>query len=194
MRNQHGDERLPPGQIATTKFPVVHTGTVPKINLSDWDLHVFGAVNNEICLTWDELVSLPKVQYTSDIHCVTTWSRLNNHWEGVSVRDLVQQADVIPEARYAIVYGEQGYSVSLRINDLLREGVMLAYKHDGQGLTPEHGFPLRLVVPDLYFWKSVKWVRGIEFSSENKPGFWEKRGYHEQADAWKEKRYSGSEK
>ncbi|MDQ0189902.1 sulfite oxidase-like oxidoreductase [Alicyclobacillus cycloheptanicus] len=192
MRDGARDSRLPPGQIATTKFPVMNAGSVPQINVADWDLHLFGAVKAEMRLRWDDVKSLPQSHYTSDVHCVTTWSRLDNDWEGVRFSDIFGLIEVDPAAKFVMVYGEQGYSANFRVDDLLREGVLLAYRYNQTELSPEHGFPLRLVVPHLYFWKSVKWVRGIEFSSEEKLGFWERFGYHPHGDPWLQERYADS--
>lgn len=181
---------LPPGQIVTTKFPVMQEGSTPKVDVDDWDFRLTGLVREEIRLTWPDLLALPTYKFRCDVHCVTTWSRRENLWEGVAVHTLLSMVDIAPEAQYALVNSENEYSASLRVDDLLREGVMLAYRHDGQLLSPEHGFPVRLVVPHLYFWKSVKWVRGIEFLDEQKRGFWEQRGYHLYGDPWLEQRYS----
>lgn len=146
-------------------------------------------VDQEKSLTWDELIQLPRYDTTSDAHCVTTWTYADNHWEGVAFHTVMSIVDVLPEANFALVHAENGYSVSLNIDDLLREGVMLAFKHNGETLSPEHGFPVRLIVPHLYFWKSAKWVTGVEFLAEYKPGFWEQRGYHPHGDPWSQQRY-----
>lgn len=190
MQNRLGDGRLPPGQIITTQFPVMYVGDVPTIKLTEWDLHIFGEVKRAVRLSWDDVRELPRSSHTSDAHCVTSWPRLDNHWEGVSFADLLRLVDLLPTANFVMVHGEQGYSANFRIDDLLRDGVLLAYRHDEKELPSEHGFPLRLVVPHLYFWKSVKWVRGIEFLSTNKLGFWEQSGYHPQGDVWLQHRYT----
>jgi DMSO/TMAO reductase YedYZ molybdopterin-dependent catalytic subunit len=183
------DRRLPSGQFLTTKWPVVHAGSVPKIDLSKWTFRIFGEVEEEKVLSWDEFVQLPTCESTSDIHCVTAWSRYDNRWEGVAFRDVMNLVKVKPEARYVLVHAEEGWTTNVPLEDLLRDNVLFAYKHDGKDLSPEHGWPLRLVVPHLYFWKSAKWVRGIEFLKEDKPGFWEQYGYHLYADPWLEQRY-----
>ncbi|MCL6625122.1 sulfite oxidase-like oxidoreductase [Alicyclobacillus shizuokensis] len=181
--------RLPPGQFLTEKWPVLHAGSVPTVDLQTWDFRIFGLVRAPKRLTWHEFRGLPVTTSTSDIHCVTQWSRYDNHWEGVSFRDVMDLVDVDAAAKYVLVHGEQGYTANLPLEDLLREGVLFAYRHDGRDLTPEHGWPLRLVVPHLYFWKSVKWVRGIEFLWEDVPGFWEQYGYHLYGDPWQEQRF-----
>lgn len=189
MSHPEAPERLPAGQILTKKWPILHAGSVPRIDLAKWDFHISGLVEQEKILTWEQFQALPRYESTSDIHCVTTWSRYDNHWEGVSFRDVMNLAGVKPEAKYAYVHAEQGWTTNVPLEDLLQEGVLFALKHDGKDLTPDHGWPLRLVVPHLYFWKSAKWVRGIEFLAEDKPGFWEGYGYHLYADPWLEQRY-----
>lgn len=183
------DKRLPPGQILTKKWPVLHAGSVPKIDLETWDFRVFGLVEHPIVLNWKEFLELPMSKHTSDIHCVTTWSRYDNEWEGVRFQDVMNLVQVKPEAKFVMIHAESGWSTNLPLEDLLMEGVLFAYKHDGQTLSPDHGWPLRLVVPHLYFWKSAKWVRGIEFMAQDKAGFWEGYGYHLYADPWLEQRY-----
>jgi DMSO/TMAO reductase YedYZ molybdopterin-dependent catalytic subunit len=140
--------------------------------------------------TWEEFRTLPRVEVRSDIHCVTRWSRFDNLWQGVRAREVIGRAGASPEARFAIVHAEQGFTSNLPLAELMHDDVLLAEKHDGADLTPEHGWPLRLVVPRRYFWKSAKWVRGIELSAEDRPGFWEQNGYHNDADPWKEERFS----
>ncbi|WDL99367.1 molybdopterin-dependent oxidoreductase [Alicyclobacillus sp. ALC3] len=168
----------------------MYVGDIPQINRTEWSLKIFGEVQKPVLLSWDEVRQLPKSRYTSDAHCVTTWSRLDNHWEGVSFSDLLTLVNPDPTANFVMVYGEQGYSANFPIHDLLRDGVLLAYTLDDKELATEHGFPLRLVVPHLYFWKSVKWVWGIEFLSTNKLGFWEQSGYHPHGDPWLQQRYT----
>ncbi|EPZ42369.1 MULTISPECIES: sulfite oxidase-like oxidoreductase [Alicyclobacillus] len=181
--------KLPPGQVETSKFPVIHSGPVPDIDLNTWDFRLFGLVSEELRLTWNDFMELPKYTSTSDAHCVTTWSHTNNEWEGVALHTIMSLITLAPEANYALVHAEGGYTTSLRVDDLLREGVMLAYKHNGEVLSRDHGFPVRLIVPHLYFWKSAKWVRGIELLAEPKLGFWEQRGYDLYGDPWLEQRY-----
>lgn len=183
-------EGLPPGQIKTDKLPAIHTGPVPTVDLNAWQFRIFGLVEQEKCLTWGDLLQMPRYTVTTDVHCVTTWTHADNHWEGVAFHTVMMTVNILPEANFALIHAENGYTVGLDIDDLLREGVMLAYKHDGKPLTPEHGFPVRLVVPHRYFWKSAKWVTGVEFLAERKLGFWEQRGYHKDGDPWLEQRYS----
>jgi DMSO/TMAO reductase YedYZ molybdopterin-dependent catalytic subunit len=140
--------------------------------------------------SWEEFRSLPRVQVRSDIHCVTRWSRFDNLWEGVSVREVLRRAGVKPEARFAVIHAEGGFTTNLPIADLGDDDALLAHRHDGTELTPEHGWPLRLVVPRRYFWKSAKWVRALEIVADDRPGFWERNGYHNEADPWKEERFS----
>jgi DMSO/TMAO reductase YedYZ molybdopterin-dependent catalytic subunit len=183
-------QRLPPGQVLTEKWPVLHYGSVPKVDLGTWDFRVFGRVEREQRWTWEEFLALPRVQVRSDIHCVTRWSRYDNLWEGVAVKEVLREAGVKPDAAFVIEHAEQGYTTNLPLSELLRDDVLLALKHDGHDLAPEHGWPLRLVVPGRYFWKSAKWIRGLELAPADRPGFWETNGYHNQADPWKEERYS----
>ncbi len=182
--------RLPPGQYLTEKWPVLHAGSVPHTELETWDLRVFGDVENELTLDWNELTALPSVEVTQDIHCVTRWSKFDLTFKGVAWRELAQLAGQKSSARYAIAHAEQGFTSNIPISFLEAEGALLAYEADGEPLTPEHGWPLRLVVPGKYFWKSAKWLRGIELSATDKPGFWERYGYHNDADPFEEQRYS----
>jgi DMSO/TMAO reductase YedYZ molybdopterin-dependent catalytic subunit len=184
------EPRLPPGQIRTDKWPVLHYGAVPKVALATWDFRLFGLVERPQRWTWEEFQKLPRVRVTSDIHCVTRWSRYDNRWEGVSVGALLDLAGLKPEARHAIAHAEQGFTANLPLTELNANDVLLADRHDGQPLTPEHGWPLRLVVPHRYFWKSAKWIRALEISAGDRPGFWEQNGYHNEADPWREERFS----
>ncbi len=184
------EPRLPPGQVRTDKWPVLHYGGVPRIDLARWDFRVWGEVEAPGRWSWEEFLALPRVQVRSDIHCVTRWSRFDNLWEGVPVGIVLERARPKREARHVVIHAEQGYTTNLPLHELDQDDVLLAFKHDGQDLTPEHGYPLRLVVPRRYFWKSAKWVRGLELVREDRPGFWERNGYHNQADPWKEERFS----
>jgi len=184
------EPRLPPGQILTDKWPVLHYGSVPKVDLAAWDFQVRGLVDAPLRFTWDEFKALPRVQVRSDIHCVTRWSRYDNAWEGVAVAEILRRAVPRPEARFAIVHAEQGFTANLPLASVLDPDVLLADTHDGHPLTPEHGWPLRLVVPRRYFWKSAKWCRAIELVAADQPGFWEQNGYHNAADPWHEERFS----
>ncbi len=182
--------RLPPGQILTEKFPVLHLGPVPKFSEREWDFKVFGLVEDPVRLSYKEFMSLPKTTVTADFHCVTTWSRFNNRWEGVSPKELLRRARPKPGAKFAMVHCDGNYTTNMPLEVLLDGDVLLAHRHDGKDLTPEHGWPLRLVVPKRYAYKSAKWVRGIELMDQNTLGFWELRGYSSSADPWKEERYS----
>jgi DMSO/TMAO reductase YedYZ molybdopterin-dependent catalytic subunit len=155
-----------------------------------WTLTVRGLVEAERTVTFDEFLALPRVRVLSDIHCVTRWSRLDNVWEGVSTKVLRDLVKVDDRAQFVIVYGAGGFSTNLRLDDFYQDDVLLALRHDDESLSPEHGYPVRLVVPRLYFWKSAKWLQGIEFSAEDRPGFWESYGYHNRGDPWKEERFS----
>ena len=181
--------RLPPGQYLTEKWPVLHAGTVPATDLSTWDVRVFGAVERELTLTWEELKRLPSRDVTVDIHCVTRWSRFDTSFTGVHWSELARLVRPKPEARYVIAHAEQGFTSNLPLEALEADDALIAYAADGQPLTPEHGWPLRLMVPSRYFWKSAKWLRGLELRSNDQPGFWERYGYHNDADYRKEQRY-----
>jgi|SRR5581483_2093542 len=181
--------RLPPGQLLTLKWPILHQGTVPPFNPAHWDLRVFGLIRNPIKLSWEEFTCLPRTTVTSDFHCVTRWSRFDNRWEGVGFREIIKLTDPRPEAKYVLVHAEQGYTANVSLADLDRDLVLLATHHDGKPLQPEHGSPLRLIVPELYAWKSVKWVRSFEFLETDSPGYWEQNGYHMRGDPWKEQRF-----
>ncbi len=186
-------ERVPPGQFLTDKFPVLTYGPTPQFNPSKWDFRVLGLVEEPLRFSYEQFRALPQSRQVADFHCVTTWSRLDNVWEGVRVADLMKLVKLKPDARYVIVHCESGYTTNLPLGEFLDDDVMLAHRHDGRDLAPDHGFPLRLVVPKLYAWKSAKWVRAIEFSAEDRRGFWEERGYHNHADPWTEERYSSQE-
>ena len=185
----HSD-RIPPGQHLVDRFPVLHYGSVPKFEREGWDLKVFGLVDEPFVLSYDQFLGLPSTRIVADIHCVTSWSKLDTVWEGVLFRDFINPAKVRPEGKFAMVHCEQGYTTNLPLEVLMDDDVLLAYRYDDAPLTPEHGYPLRLVVPKRYFWKSAKWVRGIELMAQDRLGFWEVRGYHNNADPWKEERYS----
>ncbi len=182
--------RIPPGQVVTSRFPVLHLGPIPPFDPQRWDLRIFGLVEEEVVFSYQEFMSLPKVEIVSDFHCVTRWSRLDNAWEGVTFREVMKHIRLRPEARYVRVHCDGGYSTNLPLHLLLDDDVLFAYGHDGQNLTPEHGWPLRLVVPKRYAWKSAKWVRGLEFMERDRFGYWEQRGYHNDGDPWKEERYA----
>ena len=185
--------RIPPGQTETKKWPVLHYGEVPRYAHGQWDFRCFGLVAEEKRWSLAELKALPQVEITRDIHCVTTWSRLDTTFRGVRVRDLLAGLALRPEAQYALVHADPGYTTNLPLSDLMADDVLLATHEGGQPLSDEHGGPVRLVVPALYFWKSAKWVRGIELTDIDVPGFWERAGYHMRGDPWREERYRDSE-
>lgn len=185
--------RLPHGQALTRKWPVLTYGDTPRIDLDTWTFRCFGLVDTPISWTWQEFLKLPRVEVTSDIHCVTRWSRFDNHWQGVGVSEVLHRVGVRPEAVAVMVHAEEDYTTNLLLSDLASQDALLAIKHDGEDLPAEHGGPCRLVVPKLYLWKSAKWVTGFEFLDVNTPGFWEVNGYHLRADPWKEERYSDQE-
>jgi DMSO/TMAO reductase YedYZ molybdopterin-dependent catalytic subunit len=181
--------RLPPGQYLTDKWPVLHAGSVPQTDLATWDFKVWGQVEQELTLSWDEFDALPKSGNVQDIHCVTRWSRFDTSFHGVHWRELAELVKPRPTANFVIAHCEQGYTANVPLSFLEDDKALLATEADGEPLAPEHGWPLRLVIPGKYFWKSAKWLRGIELSSIDKPGFWERYGYHNDADPWKEERY-----
>jgi DMSO/TMAO reductase YedYZ molybdopterin-dependent catalytic subunit len=182
--------RLPPGQYLTEKWPVLHAGDVARYpDLSTWTLRVFGEVENELELSWEQLNELPRASNTQDIHCVTRWSRFDTEFEGVHWSELAKLAQPKPTARFAIAHAEAGFTSNVPLSFLEDANAVLATHSGGEPLAPEHGYPLRLVIPGKYFWKSAKWLRGIELSSVDKPGFWERYGYHNDADPWREERY-----
>ncbi|MBL9009276.1 MAG: sulfite oxidase-like oxidoreductase [Myxococcales bacterium] len=186
--------RVPPGQTLTQKWPVLHYSGIPMfMDMSKWQFRVFGEVDHPFSLSWDEFRSLPSVRRTSDFHCVTTWSRLDNRWEGVLFATLAERAKARPQARYAMLHSFDGYYTNVPLSWLMADDVLFAWSHDEKPLSEEHGGPLRLVVPKLYAWKSAKWVGGIEFMNENKRGFWEERGYHNRGEPFLEERYSYQE-
>jgi DMSO/TMAO reductase YedYZ molybdopterin-dependent catalytic subunit len=181
--------RIPPGQRRTRKWPVLHAGRVPEVDTSQWDLRVSGLVEREARWNWDEFHALPRVRVFSDFHCVTHWSRLGNLWEGVSVREVMRHAPPRPDARYVLVHAEDGWTTNMPLDDFLVDDALFVITHDGRPLHPDHGGPIRLVVPRLYAWKSAKWVRGVELLARDQAGFWERGGYHMRGDPWAEQRY-----
>ncbi len=181
--------RLPPGQYLTDKWPVLHAGSVPRVDLAAWDFTVSGQVGNPIRLTWEELIALPSTDVTIDIHCVTRWSRFDTSFRGVHWREIAKLVEPQPTARFVVAQAEQGFTANVPLAAIEDESALLAYEADGEPLTPDHGWPLRLVVPSKYFWKSAKWLRGLELRSTDQPGFWERYGYHNNADYRNEERY-----
>ena len=184
------EPRLPPGQVQTQKWPVLHYGSVPRVDLAKWSLRVDGLVEHLQQWSWQEFQALPRVQVLSDIHCVTRWSRYDNRWEGVALKEVLRRAVPEAAARFAVIHAAQGFTTNLPISELEQDDVLLADKHDGEPLTPDHGWPLRLVAPRRYFWKSAKWIERIELVETDAPGFWERNGYHNEADPWREERFS----
>jgi DMSO/TMAO reductase YedYZ molybdopterin-dependent catalytic subunit len=182
--------RLPPGQYLTEKWPVLHAGQVPDVDLAAWDLRVFGEVEKEVTLTYDELKALPATEVTSDIHCVTRWSRFDAHFTGVHWRELAKLCNPKPSARFVIAHAEHGFTANSPLSAIEDDDALVVYEADGEPLTPDHGWPARLFVPTKYFWKSAKWLRGLELRAADQPGSWERYGYHNDADFWKEERYS----
>ena len=185
--------KLPPGQALTDKFPILHEGEVPQYDMSAWTLQVFGEVEEPRTFTYEELMALPTVKVKTDIHCVTRWSKFDTEWEGIRFRDFMKLFQVKPEAKFVMFHADPDYETNVPLEDLLRDDCLLAYKFDGKPLTEKHGYPLRTLVPHRYFWKSAKWIRGIEFMAEDRPGFWERNGFHNEADPWKEQRFSGED-
>jgi len=185
--------KLPPGQALTDKFPILHEGEVPQYDMSTWTLEVFGEVEEPRTFTYDELMAMPTVKVKTDIHCVTRWSKFDTEWEGILFRDFLSYFKVKPEAKYVMFHADPDYDTNVPLEDLMRDDCLLAYKYDGKPLTEKHGYPLRTFVPHRYFWKSAKWIRRIEFMAEDRPGFWERNGFHNEADPWKEQRFSGED-
>jgi DMSO/TMAO reductase YedYZ molybdopterin-dependent catalytic subunit len=181
--------RLPPGQYLTDKWPVLHAGSVPRTDIATWDFRVFGAVERELELSYDELRALPQTEVTADIHCVTRWSRFDASFRGVHWRELAKLVQPKPEARFVLAHAEQEFTSNVPLEALEDQQALVAWEADGEPLTPDHGWPLRLVVPSRYFWKSAKWLRGLELRTADRPGFWERYGYHNDADYWQEERY-----
>ncbi len=182
--------RIPPGQSRTRKWPVLHASYVPEIDPAKWRLRIFGMVKNDLVLTWQDFQALPRAKVFADFHCVTRWSRLGNVWSGVSTRELFARAEPMAGARFAVAHGfDAGWTTNLPLADLLAEDALLADSHDGEPLTADHGGPLRLIVPQLYAWKSAKWLKAIELVADDRPGFWERNGYHLRGDPWDEQRF-----
>ena len=182
-------DRLPPGQSLTQKWPVLHVGSVPQFNPATWDFYIRGLVKESKRFTWAEFSALPTVTQTSDMHCVTRWSKFDSSFEGIPVTEVMQHVELLPEATHVMVHADPSYTTNIALEDFLDDDVMFPLKYEGQPLAPEHGYPVRLLVPKLYLWKSAKWVRGLEFMAEDKPGFWENYGYHNHGDPWQEERF-----
>ena len=191
-KKARAEGRLPPGQSLTIKWPVLHAGGVPRFDAASWDFKINGLLEEPLRLTWEEFRTLPKTEVTSDFHCVTRWSRLDNRWKGVLFTEVLELVKGKTGAEYVLVLAEEGYTANLPLKDLERPDVLFAFEHDGKPLPAEHGGPVRLIVPQLYAWKSVKWVRGLTLLDHDELGFWERNGYHAYGDPWKEQRYSES--
>jgi DMSO/TMAO reductase YedYZ molybdopterin-dependent catalytic subunit len=189
-RTNTDEDRVPPGQYLTQQFPVLQAGPVHHVRQEGWVLKLTGLIEPRSSFTWDELLDLPAVEQTSDIHCVTRWTKLDTHWKGVPIRSLLEGTSIAPEAKHVVVRAERDWTTNLPLEELLRDDVLVAYEYEGRPLSDEHGGPVRLVVPRLYFWKSAKWLQEIEFVAEQRLGYWESVGYHELGDPWLEQRYS----
>jgi DMSO/TMAO reductase YedYZ molybdopterin-dependent catalytic subunit len=181
--------RIPPGQKLTHKFPVLHYGPTAKIDASLWKFSITGLVEKERELKFEEFTDLKRVKVLSDIHCVTTWTKLDNHWEGPSTAIIKELVEIKSDAKFVIIHAMGNFTTNLSLTDFFAADVLFAMKYEDKLLTPEHGYPVRLVVPRLYFWKSAKWVTGVEFVAKDSPGFWESAGYHNHGDPWREERY-----
>lgn len=185
--------RVPPGQYVTEKFPVLHYGSVPvyKDLETTWDLRVWGEIEEPITFSFNEFRALPTISLTTDIHCVTRWSKFDTTWTGVQFKEFLKHIPAIkPEAKHILWHSEHGYTANVPLEVMMEDDAMLAYLFEGKELDPEHGFPLRALVPKKYFWKSAKWLRGIEFMTDDRLGFWERYGYNNHADPWQEERYA----
>ncbi len=198
--NKRSEGRLPPGQALTQKFPVLHYGSVPSFNPATWDFRVWGEVEEPVRWSWEEFNQLPRTRLTMDIHCVTRWSKFDTDWEGVSVRTLIEQKLIHPRptAKFVMQHAEYGFTANLPLEMMLADNFLMATHYNGEPLTPDHGYPLRGIVgaipgrEDLmtpYFWKGAKWLRGLEFMTQDRRGFWEQAGYHNNADVWEEERF-----
>ncbi len=190
LPGRNTNNRVPPGQFLTEKFPVLHYGSVASYpNLDNWDFRIFGLVEAPLRFTWNELMALPRLTQTVDIHCVTRWSKLDTTWTGIPWRELMKLVQVKSGATHAMAHCEYGFTANIGLEVLDDDDTMLAFEYDNKPLEPEHGYPLRLLVPKKYFWKSAKWLRGIEFMDGDRPGFWERNGYHMEGDPWREERF-----
>ena len=189
-RKRELDDRVPPGQFLTEKFPVLTYGPAPEVDLATWRLRIDGAVSQALTLDWAEFTALPTVRVEADIHCVTRWSKLDTVWEGVAFLELAKLVSPAPEAKFVMQHSHGGYTTNLPLDELMHDDVMLAHRFGGEPLDAEHGGPMRMVVPKLYFWKSAKWLNRLEFLTHDAPGFWESYGYHNHGDPWAEERFS----
>jgi DMSO/TMAO reductase YedYZ molybdopterin-dependent catalytic subunit len=183
------DGRVPPGQRVVDNFPVLDLGRRPRLETKTWRLEIGGAVEQPLTLDWAAFAALPQTALSTDIHCVTHWSRLDVPWEGVRFSELIARVRPHPDARFVVLHSADDYTTNLPLEDLQRDDVLLAHRVDGRALSVEHGGPVRMMIPHRYFWKSAKWIQAIRFHTEDRPGFWETRGYHNEADPWREERY-----
>jgi len=190
-REQDAAARIPPGQYVVHDFPVLSAGPTPRTPLDKWTFRIEGLVREPVSWSWEEFLTLSSREFTVDIHCVTKWTKLDTHWQGVSLDTLFEQVELDPSAMYLTAFSDGGYTTNLPITDAINGQAFVAYNYDGKPLAPEHGGPARLVVPHLYFWKSAKWVRGLRLMERDRSGFWESLGYNNHGDPWKEERYSG---
>lgn len=186
----HG-RRLPPGQVLTERFPILHEGEVPEYDLTSWTLRLGGALNQACQLSYDDLLRLPQTEVRCDIHCVTRWSKFDTTWRGVHLRDLLQAFELQPQGGFVMAHADSDYQANISLEDLLHPDSLLALEYDGKPLTPQHGWPVRLLIAGRYFWKSAKWLRRLEFTTSEAPGFWERNGFHLHADPFSEQRFSG---
>jgi DMSO/TMAO reductase YedYZ molybdopterin-dependent catalytic subunit len=188
--DQDPENRVPPGQYLTEKFPVLTHGPTPKVNPERWQFRVYGLVAEDVAWTYKEFLALPQIELTTDFHCVTRWSQLDNTWTGVSITELIKHIGIQRDSQYVMVHAYGGYTTNLPLVDLLSDDVIFAHSRNGEPLSAEHGWPLRLIVPKLYAWKSAKWINGLEFMALDRTGFWEGYGYHNHGDPWTEERFS----
>lgn len=184
------EKRIPPGQRLITDFPVLHAGSVVHVDPKSWRLTFSGLLEPRTVLDWDQIVSLPPTERTCDLHCVTGWTKLDTVWKGVDMSRLLAAVAPSPQARHAVIHARGGWTTNLPLEELMRDDVLVAYEYEGRPISAEHGGPIRLLVPRLYFWKSAKWLEGIELTAEQRLGYWETRGYHALGDPWLEQRYS----
>jgi DMSO/TMAO reductase YedYZ molybdopterin-dependent catalytic subunit len=184
-------DRIPPGQSLTEDFPVLSAGPTPRIRTEDWSFTIKVGPKPVIKWNWSEFNALPQTKFTRDIHCVTAWSKLDTPWQGVLIDDILAEAGLEPPTDFTLAHSYDGYTTNVPAKDLLGGKAMIATHYDGKLLTPDHGGPARLLIPHLYFWKSAKWINGLQFTTRDEPGFWELRGYHIYGDPWREQRYTG---
>lgn len=186
------DQRLPPGQYETKDFPVLSLGPTPYVEKENWSLRIYGLCDSKEW-NFEEFSKLPQVDIHEDIHCVTKWSKFDTNWKGVSLDEIIKQVNLKPEAKFLIAHSYDGYSTNIPLEDITNMQAIVASSYENKDIPSEHGGPVRLVIPHLYFWKSAKWLKALEFVGSDQPGFWEIRGYHNYGDPWKEQRYTNDE-